>query len=95
MSQPRETSALLAFWSVGDSLSDPGNAFALTGEQSVPPYDTLDPFLVPSAPYARGGHHLSNGATWVEQLGKTLKVNKSVVNPGSSPASRARTASST
>ena len=62
----------------GDSLSDPGNAFALTGEQSVPPYDTLDDFLVPSAPYARGGHHLSNGATWIEQLGKTLKVNKSV-----------------
>ena len=62
----------------GDSLSDPGNAFALTGEQSVPPYDTLDVFLVPSAPYARGGHHLSNGATWIEQLGKTLKVNKSV-----------------
>jgi outer membrane lipase/esterase len=62
----------------GDSLSDPGNAFALTGEQSVPPYDTLDDFLVPSAPYAKGGHHLSNGATWIEQLGKTLKVNKSV-----------------
>jgi outer membrane lipase/esterase len=62
----------------GDSLSDPGNAFALTGEQSVPPYGTLDDFLVPSAPYAKGGHHLSNGATWIEQLGKTLKVNKSV-----------------
>ncbi|NNJ94524.1 MAG: SGNH/GDSL hydrolase family protein [Halobacteria archaeon] len=62
----------------GDSLSDPGNAFALRGEQTVPPYDTLSPFLVPSAPYAKGGHHLSNGATWIEQLGKTLKLNKSV-----------------
>ena len=31
----------------GDSLSDPGNAFALSGEQSVPPYETLDMFLVP------------------------------------------------
>lgn len=62
----------------GDSLSDPGNAFALTGEQSVPPYDTLNEFLVPSAAYAKGGHHLSNGATWIEQVGKTLKVNKDV-----------------
>jgi hypothetical protein len=25
----------------GDSLPDPGNAFALSGEQSVPPYETL------------------------------------------------------
>jgi phospholipase/lecithinase/hemolysin len=62
----------------GTSLSDPGNAFTLlahpiagvdldtTVSQSTPPYDTLDEFLVPSAPYARGGHHFSNGATWVE-----------------------------
>jgi outer membrane lipase/esterase len=34
-------------------------------------------FLVPSAPYAKGGHHLSNGATWIEQLGQTLKLNRS------------------
>ena len=61
----------------GDSLSDPGNGFALSGEQSVPPYETLDMFLVPSAVYARGGHHLSNGATWIEQLGQMLKVNRS------------------
>lgn len=65
----------------GDSLSDPGNTFALNGEQSVPPYDTLDDLLVPSAPYAKGGHHLSNGATWIEQLGKPLKANKDV-GPG-------------
>ena len=62
----------------GDSLSDSGNAFALSGEQSVPPYETLDVFLVPSAAYAKGGHHLSNGATWIEQLGTMLKVNRSV-----------------
>ena len=61
----------------GDSLSDPGNAFALSGEQSVPPYETLDMFLVPSAAYAKGGHHLSNGATWIEQLGQALKVKRS------------------
>ena len=47
----------------GTSLSDPGNDFALRGIENVPPYDTLDPFLVPDAPYAKGGHHVSNGAT--------------------------------
>jgi outer membrane lipase/esterase len=61
----------------GDSLSDPGNAFALSGEQSVPPYETLNMFLVPSAAYAKGGHHLSNGTTWIEQLGQVLKVKRS------------------
>lgn len=52
----------------GTSLSDPGNAFALTGQESTPPYATLDMLLVPSAPYSTGGHHFSNGATWIEQL---------------------------
>ena len=61
----------------GDSLSDPGNAFAIRGEQTLPPYDTLDTLLVPSAPYARGGHHLSNGETWIEQLGQALKLKRS------------------
>lgn len=52
----------------GTSLSDPGNAFALTGQAIEPPYATLDMFLVPDAPYSTGGHHFSNGATWIEQL---------------------------
>lgn len=56
----------------GTSLSDPGNAFALTGQATTPPYDTLDPFLVPNAPYTRGGHHFSNGATWIEQFARPL-----------------------
>ena len=50
----------------GDSLSDPGNAYVLTGASLVPPYTNL----IPEAPYARGGHHLTNGATWIEQLAK-------------------------
>lgn len=54
--------------SFGDSLSDPGNAFVLTGEQTTPPYDTLDSLRIPSAPYAKGGHHFSNGSTWIEQF---------------------------
>jgi phospholipase/lecithinase/hemolysin len=62
----------------GTSLSDPGNAFALTGEVTKPPYDTLDQFLVPDAPYARGGHHFSNGATWIEQFARSLGLAQSV-----------------
>jgi phospholipase/lecithinase/hemolysin len=56
----------------GTSLSDPGNAFALTKQISAPPYDTLDQFLIPDAPYARDGHHFSNGATWIEQFARAL-----------------------
>ncbi|BAK77113.1 GDSL-like lipase/acylhydrolase [Pseudogulbenkiania sp. NH8B] len=58
----------------GTSLSDPGNVFALTGQENTPPYNKLDPsdpFLIPSAPYARGGHHFSDGATWIEQFAES------------------------
>ncbi|MEM5314279.1 SGNH/GDSL hydrolase family protein [Paraburkholderia sp. JHI869] len=80
---PGVASANLIFGSIvvfGTSLSDPGNAFALLAHppagvslstsvsQSHPPYDTLDESLVPIAPYAKGGHHFSNGATWIEQF---------------------------
>ena len=56
----------------GDSLSDPGNAFALGAGASTPPYDSLDPLLIPDKPYAKGGLHFSNGATWVEQFARPL-----------------------
>jgi phospholipase/lecithinase/hemolysin len=68
-------SAIVAF---GDSLTDTGNAFAVTGEPGVPPDFGLDPFLLPSTAYARGGHHLSNGATWIEQLARPLGLVGSV-----------------
>lgn len=55
----------------GTSLSDPGNAFALSGNASTPPDFTLNPLLIPSAPYAMGGHHFSNGATWIEQFARS------------------------
>src|SRR3954469_12426707 len=61
-------SRIVAF---GTSLSDPGNAFALRGGTNTPPDYDMDPLLVPSAPYARGGHHFSNGATWVEQYARS------------------------
>lgn len=54
----------------GASISDPGNAFAITGEAIKAPYSELDAFLEPDAPYAKGRHHFSNGATWIEQYAK-------------------------
>jgi len=69
----------------GSSLSDSGNAFILLSNPvrfgfdetcslgtpaNVPPYDRLDALLVPDGSYAKGGHHVSNGATWVEQFAR-------------------------
>jgi len=51
----------------GDSLSDPGNFFAGTGDFATAPFAP-----VPAAPYAIGGHHFSNGRTWIEQLATSL-----------------------
>jgi phospholipase/lecithinase/hemolysin len=62
----------------GGSVSDSGNAFALLKRANKPPYGELDQFLVPTGPYAKGGHHFSNGATWIEQLARKLKLNRSV-----------------
>jgi phospholipase/lecithinase/hemolysin len=62
----------------GTSLSDPGNAFALVGAQGTPHDFLLNPLLIPSAPYARGGHHFSNGATWVEQFARSIGLGDSV-----------------
>jgi phospholipase/lecithinase/hemolysin len=62
----------------GTSLSDPGNAFLLLGNQATPPDFTLNPLLIPSAPYARGGHHFSNGATWIEQFARSVGMGDSV-----------------
>lgn len=76
---PSWTAAQMTFNRIvvfGTSISDPGNAFALLSQakikppQSHPPYDTLEDLLIPNAPYAIGGHHFSNGATWIEQFAK-------------------------
>jgi outer membrane lipase/esterase len=58
----------------GDSLSDPGNAFALLGGTNTPPDYSVNPLLIPDRPYAKGGHHFSNGDTWVEQLARTWRL---------------------
>ena len=65
----------------GDSLSDPGNFFAIKhidsdselGTQLTPPYE---PDNLPNAPYAWGGHHFTNGKTWIEQLTQALQRTK-------------------
>ena len=49
----------------GESLSDPGNVYALTGETAKAPYEPI-----PSAAYAIGGHQFSNGKTWAQRFGK-------------------------
>jgi phospholipase/lecithinase/hemolysin len=56
----------------GDSLSDSGNAFVLTGEFSVRPFDPI-----PSAPYLIGGLHFTNGKTWAEQFAQRLRLRRS------------------
>jgi len=63
----------------GTSLSDPGNAFALIHRQAVPPDFTLNALLIPSAPYAKGGHHFSNGATWIEQFARSIGLGDSAI----------------
>lgn len=81
---PGVASAQLTFSGIvvfGTSVSDPGNAYALLTRpvpglnytcgvaQSLPPYATVvAEDLYPCAPYAIGGHHFSNGATWIEQF---------------------------
>jgi len=63
----------------GDSLSDPGNAFALAGGTNTPPDYSQDFFLVPDRPYARGGHHFSNGATWAEHFARSKGLGASAL----------------
>ncbi len=67
----------------GDSLSDSGNYFVQFGGKSMQPYEAEN---VPSKPYAIGGHHFTNGATWVETLTRKLHIpnsgSPSMVAPG-------------
>ena len=65
----------------GDSASDSGNRYLMTGLTTKSPYP-----LVPTYPYAMGGHHYSNGKTWVEHLAMGLNDptggQASLANPG-------------
>jgi phospholipase/lecithinase/hemolysin len=53
----------------GTSLSDPGNHFIEFGTTSLQPFAPA-----PDASYAIGGHHFTNGATWVEQAATSLHL---------------------
>jgi phospholipase/lecithinase/hemolysin len=53
----------------GASFLDPGNHFAVTGETAHPPFDPMS-----HASYGIGGHHYSNGRTWVEVLAQKLDL---------------------
>ena len=61
----------------GTSFSDSGNAAIVVGSSTPPSYD-VDEFLLPNVPYARGGHHLLNGPTWIEQLARSIALGGSV-----------------
>jgi len=55
----------------GDSLSDTGNKYFVTGFANTPPYSALlETLLVSDGPYTRGGLNHSNGATWIEQYAR-------------------------
>jgi phospholipase/lecithinase/hemolysin len=56
----------------GDSLSDAGNIFAITGETAQPPYD-----LIPSRPYDIDGYQFSNGKTWTQWFARHLELKRS------------------
>lgn len=79
---PGWSSAGITYESVvvfGDSLTDTGNKFYETGDAKTPPYSDLPGFfLVADGPYARGGHHHSNGATWIEQFARPLDLGDAV-----------------
>ena len=80
---PAKTSTIDRIVAFGASLSDTGNSFiwlskpenqACGTSLNVPPYDALDEYLVPEGPYAMGGHHFTNGATWLEGLARYLAL---------------------
>lgn len=80
LAQPPTIERVVIF---GASLSDTGNSFIWLSDPAnracgvplnVPPYDALDPMKVPDGPYATGGHHFTNGATWAEGFARTLAL---------------------
>jgi len=80
LAQPAAIDRVVFF---GASLTDTGNAFTWLSDPAnrgcgvplnVPPYDALDALRVPDGPYAKGGHHFTNGATWAEGLARDLAL---------------------
>ena len=57
----------------GASLIDPGNHFAVSGETAHPAFYPVMPDYYPPS-YGVGGHHFSNGRTWVEVMAQEMKL---------------------
>jgi phospholipase/lecithinase/hemolysin len=57
----------------GASFMDPGNHFAVTGETAHPPF-IPPPYAYET--YGIGGHHPTNGRTWVEVLAEEMELTK-------------------
>ena len=53
----------------GASFLDSGNNFAVTGETAHPPFDPMS-----FTSYGIGGHHYSNGRTWVEVMAQEMEL---------------------
>jgi len=53
----------------GASFLDSGNNFAVTGETAHPPFDPMS-----FTSYGIGGHHYSNGRTWVEVMAQEMDL---------------------
>lgn len=51
----------------GDSLSDAGNIYLMTGQTTKSPYP-----LVPTYPYTIGGFHYSNGKPWATRFAQLV-----------------------
>lgn len=92
LAQPPKIDRLVFF---GASLTDAGNSFIWLSQpanricgvaQSLPPYDALDDLKIPDGPYAKGGHHFTNGATWAEGMARYLALagnaRPAFANPG-------------
>lgn len=57
---------------LGDSLSDPGNVYQLTGETSQPPYA-----IIPDRPYDIRGFQFSNDKTWAQWFARHMEMKRS------------------
>ena len=57
----------------GASFLDPGNHFAVTGETANPPFY---PAPMSIASYGIGGHHYSDGPTWVEVMAQEMGLHR-------------------
>ena len=73
----RDYSRMFVF---GASFIDTGNHFAITGETAHPPFELFGPS------YGIGGHHFSNGRTWVELLAQEMELTEWAKPAYSDPA---------